>query len=355
MIRILSGGESHGLGVTVIIDGIPAGLKIKPDFINRELKRRKSGMGRSARMKMECDKVEIISGVKNGMTIGSPITLFIKNADYRKNEFLALKRQDKKLTIPRPGHADLSGLLKFGLSDIQDVIERASARETVSRVAAGGIFKTFLNEFDIHIGSRVISIGPAKQKKKMLSLVKKTKKVGETLGGIVEVYADNVCPGLGSFTQFDKRLDALIGMAMLSIPSVKGIEIGAAIKGSFIFGSRFHDEIFFDRVKGFYRKTNNAGGIEGGVSNGERILIRLYAKPIPTLQNPLYSVDIKTKKRILAPKPRADVCVIESIGVIGEAMLSYVLTNALCEKFGCDCIADIKKNYRSYIKRIKNV
>uniref|UniRef100_A0A7C6EIP3 Chorismate synthase n=1 Tax=candidate division WOR-3 bacterium TaxID=2052148 RepID=A0A7C6EIP3_UNCW3 len=354
MIRILSGGESHGLGLTVIIDGIPAGLKIKPDFIDEELKRRRSGKGRSERMKMEEEKIEITSGVKNGMTIGSPITLFIRNTDYRKNEFLSAQ-QNRKITIPRPGHADLAGLLKFGFEDIQDVLERASARETVSRVAAGGIFKIFLNEFGIHIGSRVISTGPAKEKKRMLSVVEKARKTGDTLGGIVEIYADNVCPGLGSYTQFDKRLDALIGMVMLSIPSVKGIEIGEAIKNSIMFGSRVHDEIFFNKIRGFYRKTNNAGGIEGGISNGERILIRLYAKPIPTLKNPLYSIDIKTKKRSPAPRPRADVCVIESVGVIGEAMLAYALTSAFCEKFGSDSLADIKRNYRSYLKRIKNV
>ncbi|MEO0128894.1 MAG: chorismate synthase [candidate division WOR-3 bacterium] len=355
MVRILTAGESHGPGLTAIIEGMPAGIRIEVDFINKELKRRQSGMGRSERMKIENDEIEIISGVKNGKTIGSPITLFIRNTDYRKAHFLLEKKKDRGITIPRPGHADLPGLLKFGLFDIQDVLERASARETAMRVAAGAVFKIFLNEFEINIGSRVVSIGSAKKKNQFLNLIRRAQKIGETLGGIVEVYADNVCPGLGSYTQFDKRLDALIGLAMLSIPSVKGIEIGEAIKSTFIFGSKFHDEIFFSKNNGFYRRTNNAGGIEGGVSNGERILIRLYAKPIPTLGNPLYSVDIKTQKRTLAPKPRADVCVVESICVIAEAMLAYVIASAICEKFGSDCLADIKKNYRFYQKRIKNV
>ncbi len=355
MIRILTGGESHGPGLTAIIDGMPAGIRIRVDFINKELKRRQTGMGRSERMKIENDKIEIISGVKNGRTIGSPITLFIRNIDYQQDEFLFEKKKGRIITIPRPGHADLPGLLKFGFFDVQDVLERASARETATRVAAGGIFKIFLSEFDINIGSRVISIGSATKKNQMLRLIRSAQKNGDTLGGIVEVYADNVCPGLGSYTQFDKRLDALIGMAMLSIPSVKGIEIGEAIKGSGILGSRLHDEIFFNKSNGFYRKTNNAGGIEGGMSNGERISVRLYAKPIPTLQNPLCSIDTKTKKRALAPRLRADVCVVESICVIAEAMLAYVLVHAFCEKFGGDCLADIKKNYRAYQKRIKNV
>jgi chorismate synthase len=354
MIRMLTSGESHNQGMSVIIDGIPAGLRVSVEFIQRELKRRKKGIGRSKRMELEEEPVEILSGVRLGRTIGSPITLFIKNKDYRRDEFLSQKNKNT-VTIPRPGHADLGGLLKFGFEDIQDVLERASARETVSRVAAGAVFKLLLKEFNITINSRLIQIGKEKNKNKIKRLIMQAKEKGDTLGGIVVVYADGVCPGLGSYTQFDKRLDALIGMAMLSIPSVKGIEIGEAIFSSMHYGSLVHDKIFYDKRRGFYHKTNNAGGIEGGMSNGERIFIRLYIKPIPTLQNPLKSVDIKNKRPLPAPVFRADVCAVEAIGVIAESMLAYVLARVICEKFGGDCILNMKKNYQQYLKRIKNV
>ncbi|MEO0094368.1 MAG: chorismate synthase [candidate division WOR-3 bacterium] len=352
MIRVLSAGESHGQGISVIIDGLPAGLIISIDSVNKELARRRSGLGRSERMKNEKDDFEILSGIRNGKTIGSPVTMFVKNEDYRKEEFMIKK---DKVCIPRPGHADLAGSLKFGFSDIQNVAERASARETVARVCAGAVFKTFLKEFNIRVSSKVIAIGIARDKNQMKKLIEGVRRNGDSLGGIVEVYADNVFPGLGSYTQFDKRLDARIGLAMFSIPSVKGVEIGEAIKGSTMFGSEFHDEIYYNPQKGIYRKTNNAGGIEGGVSNGERIVIRLYVKPIPTLQNPLKSIDLTTKKTTRAPNPRADVCVVESIGVIAESMLAYVLADAICEKFGSDTLKDIKNGYRLYLKRIKNV
>ncbi len=355
MIRILTAGESHGPVLVAIIDGLPAGVRIDFDFINEELRRRKSGTGRSKRMMIEDDRIEIVSGIKNGRTIGSPITLIIRNNDYRKDEFLPSNKKFKKITIPRPGHADLSGLLKFGFSDIKDILERASARETAIRVGAGAIFKTFLKEFDITIDSKVVSVGAAETKDKIEQLIKKAKSNGDTLGGVVEVYGNNVFAGLGSYAQFDRRLDARIGMLMFSIPSVKGVEIGQAIKGAMLPGSKFHDQIYYNPKRGIYRKTNNAGGIEGGVSNGEKIVVRLYVKPIPTLQNPLNSLDLKTKRKTKAPNPRADVCVVEAVGVIAESLLAYVLTDAICEKFGSDTLNDIKKIYRSYKKRIENV
>ncbi|MCX7994267.1 MAG: chorismate synthase [candidate division WOR-3 bacterium] len=353
MIRILTAGESHGKGFSVIIDGLPAGLKIDLNFINDELKRRQSGKGRGERMGLESDYAELLAGVRMGRTIGSPVAFLLKNVDYRKEEYL-VDTGNGKIFVPRPGHADLPGMLKFGFFDVKDVAERASARETVARVASGAVFKLFLKEFGISIGSKVLSVGRATDRTGMDRMVKYARRIGDTLGGVVEIYADNVCPGLGSYIQYDKRLDARIGMAMLSIPSVKGIEIGEAIKSSRSFGSRVHDAIFFSKKKGFYRMTNNAGGIEGGVSNGERIFVRLYAKPIPTLKKPLESVNIETKQKTLAPALRADVCVIEAIGVIGESMLAYVLADAFCEKFGGDSLADMKKNYQVYIKRIKN-
>jgi len=354
MIRMLSSGESHNKGISVIIDGLPAGLKISVDLIDKELKRRRAGYGRSERMVIEEDRVEILSGIRMGRTIGSPIHLFIKNKDYQQQKF-GKQGSRKPVTVPRPGHADLAGLLKFGFTDIQDVLERASARETVARVGASAIFKIFLKEFDVTISSKVISIGTARNGIQMKKLIDEARKKGDTLGGVVEVYADNVPAGLGSYTQFDKRLDARIGMTMLSIPSVKGVEIGEAFKNSLRFGSETHDEIFYSKNANFYRKTNRAGGIEGGISNGERIIARLYAKPIPTLRTPLHSIDLKTKKQARAYKTRADVCVVEAVGVIGEAMLTYVVADALCEKFGGDNLVDIKRSYCVYLKRTKNV
>ncbi len=347
MIRFLTAGESHGRGVSVIIDGIPAGLRIESAYINSELKRRQAGYGRSERMNLESDTIEILSGVRNNKTIGAPIHIFVRNRDFRTND----KNQEPVVT-PRPGHADLPGVLKYGFTDIQDVIERASARETVARVCAGAIFKLFLKEFNILISSRLISVGGVAKKRGVRHIIEQARKEGDTLGGVVMVNADNVVPGLGSYTQFDKRLDARIGMVMLSIPSVKAIEIGDAIRNASRYGSRVHDEIYFDRRRHFFRKTNHAGGIEGGVTNGERIVVTLYVKPVPTLQKPLKTVDIKTLMPAVAHRTRADVCVVESVGVIGESMLAYTLADAVCEKFGSDSLNDIKKNYRQYLKRI---
>ncbi len=354
MIRILTSGESHNKGISVIIDGMPAGLRISVDLIDRELKRRQSGYGRSERMTIESDCVEILSGIRQARTIGSPIHLFVKNRDYQAENFEA-KNFRSPITAPRPGHADLAGVLKFGFSDIRDVLERASARETVARVSAGAIFKAFLKEFNIHITSHIISIGNVRCKKEIRNLINRARKNGDTLGGIVEIYGDNVPAGLGSYTQFDRRLDARIGFAMLSIPSVKGIEIGDAFKNALRFGSEVHDEIYYNQKKNFYRKTNRAGGIEGGMSNGARVIVRLYVKPIPTLSKPLGSVDIKTKNRVPAYITRADICVVPAVAVIGEAMLAYVIADAVCEKFGNDNLQDIKKAFRLYQKRIKDV
>ncbi len=347
MIRFLTSGESHGTGTSVVIDGLPAGLHIQSDFINNELKRRQTGYGRSERMKLESDTIEILSGVRNLKTIGAPVHIFIRNRDVRVND-----RTKEPVVTPRPGHADLAGLLKYGFSDIQDVIERASARETVARVCAGAIFKLVLKEFKILISSRLISVGGIVKKREIRRIIEQTRKKGDTLGGVVMVYADNVIPGLGSYTQFDKRLDARIGMVMLSIPSVKAVEIGDAIRNAARYGSEVHDRIFYNTKKGYFRNTNHAGGIEGGVTNGERIVVTLYVKPVPTLQKPLKTVDIKTLMPARAYRTRADVCVVESVGVIGEAMLAYILADAVCEKFGSDCLNDIKKSYQQYLKRI---
>jgi chorismate synthase len=379
MIRLITSGESHGKALSVIIEGVPAGLTVDSKFINNELSRRQKGYGRGGRMKIESDKAEILSGIRYGETIGSPISIQIKNKDFEnwKNIMkIAKGSTDKKVTSPRPGHADLAGILKYGRTDIRDILERASARETASRVAAGAIFKLFLAEFGVKIYSHTIAIGkisikkPVKssdeiensplrctdpeKEKEMMKLIDDAKKKGNSIGGVSEIRAAGVCSGIGSHVHFDRRLNVTIAAAMMSIPTVKGVEIGEGIKNAEKFGSKVQDEIFYSKNKGFYRSTNRAGGIEGGMSNGEDIVTRIYLKPIPTLSSPLKSVDIKTKKRTLAQKERADNCVVPAAGVIGESMMAYVLSNAFLDKFGGDCMKDIKANYNSYIKRIKN-
>jgi chorismate synthase len=380
MIRLITSGESHGKALTVIIEGIPAGLAIDTKFINNELSRRQKGYGRGERMKIESDKAEILSGIRFGETIGSPVTILIENKDFENWKDIMKTdkgKTDKKITSPRPGHADLSSLLKYGRQDIRDVLERASARETAARVAGGGICKLFLAEFGIKIYSSTISIGKIRVKepiksldkientplrcsdpkaeKEMIKNIDNAKEKGDSLGGISEIVAKGICPGLGSYTNFDRRLDAAIAHSMMSIPSVKGVEIGDGIENTKKYGSEVHDEIFYSEGKGYFRSTNRAGGIEGGMSNGEDIVVRIYLKPIPTLSSPLQSVDIKSKKKTLAQKERADVCVVPAAGVIAEGMLAYVLGNAFLSKFGADCMKDIKANYHSYIKRVKNV
>jgi len=380
MIRLLTAGESHGKALSVIIDGMPAGLKIKTDYIDNELHRRQKGYGRGGRMKIETDKVEILSGVRFGETIGSPISIQIKNKDFENWKDIMETSEgatDKKITSPRPGHADLPGVLKYGRTDIRDILERASARETASRVAAGGVFKLFLREFGINIYSHTISIGEigikkseksfeetedtplrctdSEAEKEMIELIDEAAKKGDSLGGVNEIIARGVCPGIGSHAHHDRRLSSSIASAMMSIPSVKGVEIGEGIENAKKFGSKVHDEILYSDEKGFYHSTNRAGGIEGGMSNGEDIKIRIHIKPVSTLSSPLKSADLITKKQTPAAKERADICVVPAAGAIAESMLAYVLSNAFLEKFGGDCLKDIKANYSSYIERIVNV
>jgi chorismate synthase len=283
----------------------------------------------------------------------------------------------EKVTAPRPGHADLAGILKYGFNDIRNVLERASARETAARVAAGALFKLFLMNFGIRFYSHTFAVGSIRidnktrkigelddsplrcvdpdKEKEMMKLIDEAKNKGDTIGGMTEVVSTGICPGLGNFSHYDKRLDARIAHIMLSIPSVKGVEIGEAFENSAKCGSMVHDEIFYDTRLGFYRKTNRSGGIEGGVSSGEDVIVRCAIKPIPTLRQPLRSVDIITKSERLAQKERADVCVVPAIGVIGEAMLAFVIADAFVEKFGADCMLDIKSHYEFYMKRIRDV
>lgn len=370
--RYLTSGESHGKALSGILEGIPAGLKISIEKINHELSRRQKGYGRSERMKLEKDEIEITGGVKDGVTTGAPISLLLKNKDY--------KPIHEKIATPRPGHADLAGIQKFLTDDITYISERASARETAMRTAIGAICKQFLSKFRIKIFSYVKEIGGIKAKnipkniekiystiedsqlrcpdknaeKKMMKRIDKAKLNGDSLGGVFTVIAKNVPPGLGSHTQWDLKLDAQIAQAILSIQGVKGIEFGLGFKYADFFGSQVHDQVYC-RNKKILRKTNNAGGIEGGISNGEDIVFSVVMKPISTLKKPLRTVNIKTKKPTLAYSTRADICAVPSCAVISENVLAIELTKAFLEKFGGDSIKETESNHKNYLKLLQRI
>ena len=372
MLRYLTGGESHGKCMLTILDGMPAGLHIDRSVIDKELSRRMSGYGRGKRMEIESDKVEILSGLRRSVTIGSPIAIMVKNVDQSIDKLPVVLE-------PRPGHADLSGALKYGFKDIRDVLERASARETVSRVSAGALAKVLLAEFGIRIASHVTVISSVESKARGLGFsqiitmserspvrcadpaasnmmcqeIEKAMAAGDTLGGVFEVLISGVPAGLGGYAQWDKRIDGSLAKAIMSIQAVKGVSFGIGFDAARRKGSMVHDEIFYDKKKGFFRKTNNAGGIEGGMTNGEDIVIRAVMKPISTLKKPLSSVNIKTKKSISATVERSDVCAVPAAGVIGEAVSAIEIANAVIEKFGGDSLAEIKRNYKGYIEQIK--
>jgi len=386
MLRFLSGGESHGKCLVGIIEGMPAGLFISKDDINIDLKRRQGGYGRGGRMKIESDEVEILSGIRWGKTIGSPIALYIKNRDWNNWEKTMNSESQFEVSItpitkPRPGHADLAGFLKYGHSDIRNVLERSSARETAIRVAIGAVAKKFLKEFNIFIGSFVCGIGSvnleieisqlkeddllelhtkAESSKvrcpfiqienKMIELIDEAIKNGNSLGGRFVVFAVGVPPGLGSYVHWDRKLDGIIAQAFMSIQAIKAVEIGDGVDISKKFGSEVMDEIFYDGF--FYRKTNHMGGIEGGMSNGMPIVIKATMKPIPTLRKPLKSIDVFTKERVDAAYERSDICAVSAASVIGEAVLAWSLAQTFLEKFSGDNIEDVRKNYEFYLNRI---
>ncbi len=385
MIRFYTAGESHNKAISVFLDGIPAGLKISEQKIKNELLRRKRGYGRGSRQSFEEDRIEIISGIRYSETIGSPICILVHNKDYREKDFLG-EEFSEPLLNPRPGHADLTGVLKFLRNDLKDISERSSARETVGRVVAGAVCKQFLENFSIIIGSFVVKVNNIKfesnyitsnkkillkyfnlaekstvrfpdktKEKKIIRIIDKTKEKKDTLGGEFVVFAINVPIGLGSHTQWCDKLNAKILYYLSSIPAVKSVEIGLGEKYSCFFGSQVHDEIFYLPNKGFYRKTNNAGGIEGGISNGEPIILKCTMKPIPTLYNPLKSVNIKTKKSNKAEIIRSDIFVVPSGSIIAESMLAICLANEFRIKFGGDSLKEIKQNYNNYLKEIKNL
>lgn len=345
MLRFLTAGESHGRCLAAILEGIPAGLKINAYEINTELQRRQEGHGRGKRMQIEQDSALILSGLRRGVTIGSPICLMIKNTDSRINEL-------PDVVSPRPGHADLAGVLKYGFQDARPVLERASARETAARTAAGALCKLLLREFDINVSSRVVEVGGESDKDKMKKRIDAAVKKRDTVGGVFEVKAIGLPPGLGSYAHFDRRLDGRLSAALMSIPGVKSVEIGLGLGYADKFGSEAHDAIFYSQKKGFYRKANNAGGLEGGMTNGEPLILRCCMKPISTLLDPLPSVDLNTRKPKKAAVERSDTCAVLSAGVVGEAVSAIELAGALLEKFGGDSLSDIKDSYKNYLKRI---
>ncbi|MDD4203147.1 MAG: chorismate synthase [Candidatus Omnitrophica bacterium] len=371
--RYMTAGESHGEQLVSIVDGMPADIKIDEKFLNNELSRRMVGYGRGGRMKIEKDKVHIVSGIRKGKTIGSPVSIIIKNKDFKIKEL-------PPIFNARPGHADLAGALKYNQYDMRNMLERSSARETAEKVAVGALCKLLLKEFNIDMLSHVLVLGNVgaytdemsyEQIKKaaesadircadkkarvlMKEEIDKARQQGDSLGGICEVVIKGVPVGLGTYTQWDRRLDGEFAKALMSIQAVKGVEIGGGFELAFLRGSQVHDEIFYDKKNGFRRITNNAGGIEAGMSNGEYIVLRVAMKPIATLMSPLSTVNVKTKKEVSAQVERADVCAVSACGVVAEAVSAYVIANAMVEKFGGDSIGEMKRNYESYLKQVKN-
>lgn len=386
--QFITAGESHGKGLVAIIEGLPAGLPIDPEFINRELWRRQQGYGRGGRMKIETDEVEILSGVRHGNTLGSPVSLLIRNRDFENwqdvmatepREFADEKRA-RRLTRPRPGHTDLAGGLKYDTHDLRDILERASARETAARVAVGALAKLLLKEMGTEIASHTAMIGgvpgepikatwlqitaipensqlrcvDSEAEVKMIALIDATKDAKDTLGGIFEVVARGVVAGLGSHTQWKQKIDGRLAQAIMCIPAVKAVEIGAGIQVSRSTGSQIHDEIGYNSTEhNFIRPTNRAGGIEGGITNGEEIRISGHLKPISTLRQPLASVDVVTKQESAAAFERSDIVAVPAAGVIGEAMVAIVLVDAAREKFGGDSLGEMKRNFEGYLEQLK--
>ncbi len=383
MFRFLTAGESHGPCLTMVVEGLPAGLTVEKAGVDADLHRRQGGYGRGGRMKIEKDAVRILSGVRHGKTLGSPITLQIENLDWvnweeRMNP-APVETSIEPVTRVRPGHADFTGAIKYGHDDVRNAIERSSSRETASRVAVGGLCRQFLAVFGIEVHSHVLSIvdisydqhssmtpgayseemwqaveaspmrcADAALTERMIARIVEAKRDGDTCGGIFEVVATGVPIGLGSYSQWDRRLGARLGMAMMSIPSVKAMEIGAGFDAARTTGSHVHDVLRHAQDGGWFHLTNNAGGIEGGITDGEPVVIRVGVKPIPTLAHPLPSVDLATGENIDQSRyERSDVCVVPAAGVVGEAMMAIVLTEALLEKFGGDSIAETLRNYQA--------
>lgn len=387
MFRFTTAGESHGRALVAIVEGLPAGMPVDVEQINYELKRRQWGYGRGGRMKIEQDRVEILSGVRHGLTLGSPLALMIENKDWANwNEVMSVEPTDiapeksRRLSRPRPGHADLAGGQKFDAHDLRNVLERASARETTSRVACGALAKQLLATFGVEIRSHVIQLGGIpnvplelswddingipgdaplrcankEAQQRMIELIDRKREAGDTLGGIFEVVARGVIPGLGSHTAWDLKLDGRLAQAVMSIPAVKAVSIGAGLQASSLPGSEVHDEIAYNNeTKEFIRETNRAGGLEGGVTNGEELRLRGHMKPLSTLRRPLRSVDIDTKEDRPAGFERSDITAVPAAGVIGEAMIALILAAAMREKFGGDSLGEMRRNFDGYREQLR--
>lgn len=383
--KFTTAGESHGKALVAIIEGMPAGLTVDLAAINHELWRRQQGYGRGGRMKIESDAAEVISGIRHGKTLGSPVALMIENRDFAHwREVMSdakLEEEPQNTRIvkrPRPGHADLAGGQKFGARDLRNILERASARETAARVAAGALARQLIAAFGIEIRGHVIKLGGIPQNpayrsweeiaaipadsplmcadaiamREMMALIDAAKERGDTLGGVFEVAARGIPPGLGSHTAWDQKLDGQLARAIMSIHAVKAVEIGLGVGNADKPGSEVHDEIFFESGE-FRRKTNRAGGLEGGITNGEELRVRGFLKPISTLRKPLHSVDIDTKKEDLAAFERSDITAVPAAGVIGEAMVAIVLAGAMREKFGGDSLTEMKRNFDGYLESLR--
>jgi chorismate synthase len=384
-LRFLTAGESHGEALTTVIDGIPAGLPLAEADINEDLARRQRGYGRGGRMKIERDQAHISSGVRWGMTLGSPITLTIQNRDWENwKQTMSVGAPPegtapKTVTRPRPGHADLAGAMKYAHHDIRNVLERSSARETTARVAVAGVAKKLLGEFGITILSHVIEIGgirvgalelpwdeirrraeesevrcaDSETERAMIEAIDRAKAAGDTLGGVFEVVALGCPVGLGSYVQWDRKLDGLLAQAFCSIHAIKGAEVGLGFETARRPGSQVHDEILLDKDGGFQRASNSAGGLEGGVTNGQPVIVRAAMKPLSTLRKPLRSVDMQTKEAVEAVVERSDVCAVPAAGVVGEAMMAIVLAAAFLDKFGGDSMDEIRRNHQGYLDYLK--
>lgn len=389
MLRFETAGESHGECLVATITGLPAGIPISLDYVDRQLWRRQQGFGRGGRMKIETDRAHIVSGVRYSQTIGSPIAILIENKDWKNwSGILPVESKDaepggnKPVTRPRPGHADLPGAIKYNFQEARYILERASARETTARVALGAIAKAFLKEFGIEVLSHVVGVGPVHLERaaawdelvalsekdqvllgcvdpevegRMKEAVDHAYRTGDTVGGIFEVVAHGLPPGLGSHITWDSRLDGRLAQAIVSIQAVKGAEVGFAEEGATSYGSSVQDTIHYDKPgTAFHRGSNRAGGLEGGITNGQDVVVRGFLKPISTLRRPLESVDLETREPALAAYERSDVAVVPAAGVIGEAMVALVLAQAFVEKFGGDSLGETRRNYDGFISQVKN-
>jgi len=388
MFRFTTAGESHGRALVALVEGLPAGLPVDLEAVNRELERRQWGYGRGGRMKIERDRAEVISGLRHGLTLGSPVALLIENKDWPNwADVMApdprevAEAKARRVRRPRPGHADLAGGLKYGARDLRDILERASARETAARVACGALARQLLARFGVEIRSHVVQLGghptepveasweevcavaddaplrcaDAESQARMVELVDEARRAGDTLGGVFEVVARGLVPGLGSHTSWDSKLDGRLAQALMSIPAVKAVSLGAGVEAASRPGSQVHDEIGYDgEARRFTRPTNRAGGLEGGITNGEELRLRGFLKPIATLRRALSSVDIETKQEERAAFERSDVTAVPAAGVIGEAMVALTLASALREKFGGDSLAEMRRNYEGYLEQLKS-